>query len=74
MVVDVEEGDDEGPYINVNIDSENVKLLWGELSTLITSDPSMASSIIACCEGDDRWNDYLLLHHFDETEPLDVLP
>lgn len=32
-----------------------------------------SGELIAVCEGDEDWNHYLLLHHFDEGEELDEL-
>ena len=26
------------------------------------------------CEGENSWNDYLLLHHFDESKAIDIFP
>ena len=69
----VQRGDDDGPYININIDTADVALLWSSMSFAITSDPSLASATIVCCEGDNGWDDYLLLHHFDKTENIDTL-
>ena len=71
--INVEHGDDDGAYINVNIYSADVRSLWAALGAAITSDQSLISSTIACCEGDNGWDDYLLLHHFEKTESLDAL-
>ena len=71
---DVQRGEDEGPYININIDTEDVAALWEAIGELVSSDPLWASATIACCEGDNGWDDYFLLYHFDETEELDTLP
>ncbi len=73
-VVAVERGNDDGPYINVNIQTDSVAALWASVSARISSNPNLASSAIVCCEGDNGWADYLLLHHYDRGEPLDVLP
>ncbi|MFK7737077.1 MAG: hypothetical protein AB8B50_13660 [Pirellulaceae bacterium] len=70
-VVAVERGDDDGPYINIQSDA--CATLWASVSAHISSNPNLASSAIVCCEGDNGWYDYLLLHHYDRGEPLDVL-
>ena len=71
--VEVEHGDDDGPYINVNIYDDEIAALWPAIKGVIDANPALASATIVCCEGANGWEDYLLLHHFDETEPLDVL-
>lgn len=68
--VSVTSGDDSGAYYNLTIESENVGLLWR-----LIRDQVVASQIrmIVTCEGEDGWNDYLLLHHFDDSEVVDTL-
>lgn len=69
----VERGDDDGPYININVQTCDVPTLWTSVSARISSNPSLASGMIVCCEGKNGWDDYLLLHHYDRSEPLDML-
>ena len=71
--LNVEHGDDNRPYINVNIHSTDVMSLWSAVSSRISCDSALASCAIVCCEGDDGWDDYLLLHHYDQGETLDTL-
>jgi hypothetical protein len=72
-----QEGDEDGRYINLNFESENRLDLWRLLKTRLFRNAdfgqSLAASSIAVCTGDDAWNDYLLLHHFDPAAPLDLL-
>ena len=70
-IVNIERGNDGGPYININIESDDIASLWSSISSQIISNPSLRSSAIVCCEGDDGWNDYFLLHHFNKNETLD---
>ena len=35
--------------------------------------PRLQRSSIVTCEGSRGWNNYLLLHHFNTDEPLDML-
>ena len=72
-VVAVERGNDDGPYININIQTDVVATLWTSVSAHISSNPNLASCAIICCEGDNGWDDYLLLYHYDRDESLDVL-
>ena len=70
---DVQRGEDNGLYININFDTNDIVSLWDAIGELVSSDPLWASATIACCEGDNGWDDYLLLYHFDDTEQLDTL-
>lgn len=64
-------GQDSVPYINVDFVTANVGALWSALRGVIRADTATARCVIACCEGEHGWDDYLLLHHFDPTQPLD---
>jgi hypothetical protein len=69
----VDEGYDAGRYINVTFGSENVRELWDKLRNEIDGNLTLARYAIVCCEGEDGWNDYLLLHHFDPAIARDLL-
>ncbi|MEM8944567.1 MAG: hypothetical protein AAGD11_05225 [Planctomycetota bacterium] len=71
--VDVSSGVDNGAYINIIVSTNDVVALWSELRDVIANDRLLRSCIIACCEGDNGWDDYLLLFHFDDTVPTDTL-
>ena len=73
-VVEVQHGYDNGAYTNININTDDPASLWNAISETITNDKSWASATIVCCEGDDGWDDYYLLHHFDETQQTDTPP
>ena len=34
---------------------------------------ALSAGAIACCEGDNGWDDYLLLYHFDNSESIDAI-
>ena len=72
-VVEVQHGDDNGAYTNINIYSDDPASLWHAIGNTIVNDQHWASATIVCCEGDDGWDDYYLLHHFDETQQIDTL-
>jgi hypothetical protein len=40
---------------------------------LLQADPALANIAIVVCQGERGWDDYLLLHHFDSSVPLDQL-
>jgi hypothetical protein len=69
--VHVTEGHDERRYINVTFEPADVVRLWTALQEELGNDLALANVSIICCQGDDSWNDYLLLHHFDSTQMLD---
>ena len=73
----VTNGDDNGPYINMNVKTHDVVALWGlmrkELFSHPVAGPDLQRAAIVACEGNAGWDDYLLLHHFDPAEPLDSL-
>jgi len=71
--VEVVFGEDDGPYININIDTTDPTSLWSLLHDAIANDVSLSSCAIACCEGATGWDDYFLLFHFDKTEATDVM-
>ena len=69
------EGDDDGRYISFNYQSPDHAALWRELCSLLhgVAEPArqLRASTIIACEGSDGWDNYLLLHHFNPTVPLD---
>ena len=72
--VSVTAGDDAGPYTNINIESHQVAELWTFIRPLVVNDEALSSCAIACCEGDNHWDDYLLLFHYDKSEAIDAFP
>lgn len=67
-------GDDDGPYVNLTFAASDHVTAWLRLRAILEDRDiggQLASSTIVVCEGDDGWNDYLLLHHFDPSEKLD---
>jgi len=69
----VTEGNDEGTYINIDFSTDSVPALWAALFAILTGDASLAACTIVCSEGSRGWKDYLLLHHFNRSEPLDLI-
>jgi hypothetical protein len=71
--IEVNEGEDNGKYINIILKSDKPKELWLKIRSLYLSKPTLASSSMITCEGSEGWDNYLLLHHFDKSEKLDEL-
>ncbi|TWU59546.1 hypothetical protein V7x_55620 [Crateriforma conspicua] len=72
-----EAGDDDGRYVNLFLTTSNRAETWGRIrSQMIESKlpgGELRNAMIVTMTGPNGWDDYLLLHHFDRTEPLDVL-
>ena len=72
-VAEVNEGEDNGKYVNLNIKTDNLKNTWDNIKDIIFKNPTIQNSSIVVCEGNQGWDDYLLLHHFDKNEKIDEL-
>lgn len=72
--VAVKHGSDSGPFVNVTFRTVSLSELWPRLEQLIRSTPQLSTAAIVTCEGEQGWDDYLLLHHFDSEEPPDHRP
>jgi hypothetical protein len=57
----------------VDFEAEDAVELWMAVRAELRAVPGLAAAAIVCCQGAQGWDDYLLLHHFDPTEPLDRL-
>lgn len=70
-----DEGNDQGRYINFNYDSNDVQSLWVEIQDVLYKSESISKDLCQCsmvmCSGENGWDDYILLHHFDPTVVLD---
>lgn len=68
-------GSDDGPYVNVMFDTDDAKTLWPVLHKHLFLNRSIGQQLsqaaIVTCEGRHGWDNYLLLHHFDQTLTLD---
>jgi hypothetical protein len=68
----VESGDDNGKYYNVTVESGDVASLWPELKEVVCGSHESDVRCIVTCQGEDEWDDYRLLYHFDESEIIDA--
>ena len=69
----VSDGNDDGRYVNVGFRANDLRGLWAVISTAITEIAGLSDAAIVTCEGESGWDDYLLLHHFDPSQPLDKI-
>jgi hypothetical protein len=65
----VTEGDDEGPYVNLMFATDSISSLWELLKRELYADTVFGSHLLTCSmamsEGNNGWDDYLQLFHFD---------
>lgn len=73
-LVTVSEGKDRVRYVNINFEHEDLARLWQALKPKIEGRRSLSHSTSVVCEGNNSWDDYLLLHHYDSTVVLDKIP
>ncbi|MCP5283777.1 MAG: hypothetical protein H6933_02645 [Burkholderiaceae bacterium] len=72
-----EEGEDEGKYLNIVFDSHSPQDLWPEIKAALylsaAHGPTLRTKSMALRTGEDGWNDYVLLYHYDSTVPVERL-
>lgn len=63
------------PFATVNVETQDANAFWRKAKPKLTTTPrsKLLKGMIIVCEGEDGWNDYLLLHHFDKTQEIDAL-
>ena len=64
QAVSKSEGTDQGRYINVSFTAADPKAFWEALREHLVR-LGLQGACIVTCTGQDGWNDYLLLHHFE---------
>jgi len=68
---------DGAEYGNIFLQSEDMLSLWRTLSPMFNADTQFSTWLrnvaITTCQGDEGWDDYLLLQHFDPSEIPDTL-
>lgn len=62
-------------FTNFEFNCSNLKLLWNTCKSDLFEEKvigiNLKDCVIIVCQSDSDWKDYLLLHHFDESIPLD---
>jgi hypothetical protein len=66
--VEVQRGENNGPYVNVTFTTPDPKLLWPTLRERLVR-LGLQGASIATCTGSRGWDNYLLLHHFSRDVP-----
>ncbi len=66
-----------GPHVNLVFDTAEPRALWDLLRSLFYEDsmvgPALATASLVMCEGEDGWDDYRVLHHFDPQVEIDEI-
>lgn len=73
LLLEIFEGDDDGPYINLNLKVKHPMTFWLEQKSRLMGCAGFNMSSIVTCEGENGWVDYLLLHHFDPGVKCDEI-
>jgi hypothetical protein len=64
--------------INVNFRTLDLPRLWLAIQESLgfaeDARPPIARALVVVCEGEYGWDDYLLLHHYDDYEVPDIFP
>lgn len=70
--------EEEGAYFNYLLETKEIHGLWLFIRQRIFSDDELgrhlSRSVIVVCTGENGWDDYLLLFHFDPRAQLDDFP
>ena len=73
--VHFEKGEDEGKYLNIVFGSHAPQNLWPHIKAALYNSALhgkvLHSQSMALRTGEDGWNDYVLLYHFDPHVPVE---
>lgn len=75
-IISEECGTEDNPYIDLltkPYDDKTLREVWAHIKTLLNKNKALAKVTIVCCQGNNGWDDYQLLHHFDKTHRIDTL-
>jgi hypothetical protein len=65
-------------FSNLMLQTDSPSALWTLLRAEFFGEDAAHMPVRRCsmvlCEGVRGWDDYCILHHFDETQPLDLPP
>jgi hypothetical protein len=70
-------GTDKGSYVNYCFTAKTIQPIWAAIYKTGLRHrkygPALRRSTIVACMGSKGWGNYLLLHHFDQKQQLDML-
>ena len=65
-------------HVNLIVDSNEPNATWTRVKWLMLESKlpggEFRNAMIITATGENGWDDFLLLHHYDENEPVDTLP
>jgi hypothetical protein len=68
-----DDGFDKTRYFNFTFGTEDLRGLWAVIQSTVYCNPALAGPVakssIVVCTGENSWDDYHLLFHFDPSEP-----
>jgi len=69
---EVDADDDGERFINLHLFTEDLPTLWADIKSALELNHEIKNWIgkvaVVACEGDEGWDDYLLLAHYDKSE------
>ena len=72
-----EEGDDNGKFVNLAFKTSDRSALWAVVEAELYGHPVLGDLLgkasMALCTGDNGWDDYLLLYHFNPKFEVDEI-
>ena len=70
-----DEGMDQIRYLNFTFGTDDAKSLWKEIQRILYENGTVGEGLARCsmamCSSEEGWDDYILLHHFDASVPLE---
>jgi hypothetical protein len=73
----IDEGEDEGRYLNLAFKTSDRAALWRAVEARLYEHPQLGPSLrlssMTLCTGDEGWDDYLVLWHFNPEFELDAI-
>jgi hypothetical protein len=59
------------PYVNVHANANDPSRFWREFKHALQFEDDLRKLLIVVAEGSERWDDYLLLHHYNAKQTID---
>lgn len=75
--ISYEAGNDDGRYVNLYVTTADRAKTWDRIRAQVIESKltggELRGAMIVTMTGEEGWDDYLLLYHFDRAEPLDTI-
>jgi len=74
---EIDRGENDEKYVNLNFFTEDLRAMWPEFKSKVLNDTSLGEWVkkvaIIACEGDQGWDNHILLWHYDPSEVVGKL-